>query len=237
MSDKEELCYKPVLSKYFTSFSGVCRREEFRGAFWRMLWRSIVFSLISVLASVIAFSLYTFSAVSDSVVRGYDENTIEKHGWIFFTILIIFVFIIWYKLVGKDYYQALSKRLHAFGKSATYWFVIPAVFCNLIDFFVEIGYVSGYVMVIVYMYNFYLFIICFFCEAEIDKKASIKYHAAEIICKANTKKRVLKKKKPVSSTVHSETPVRPTMPVEPERPVKPTMPVKPVKPIPPNFNK
>ena len=140
-STEEELCYKPVLSKYFTSFAGVCRREDFRDEFWNLIWRSFLFGLISFPISVIVLVLIT--AV-------YDEPSIE----VWAAILSIGDFVLWYILVGINYYQSCSKRLHAFGKSATYWLIVPAISCNIIEFFLE----SGFITIISIIYHLCLFI-------------------------------------------------------------------------------
>ena len=160
----EKLGYTPVLSKRFTSFAGVCRLDEYRSVFWKTLICSIVYTVI------IAIPLYFFLAVC--FIKGSPIS--------FFYLISLVAglghFIICYEMFGRTWYQTLSKRLHALGKSATYSVLIPTVAIYIID--VLLPFVMGNIFfdvmlsgtsLVLCVYQLYLPIACFFKRTTADE--------------------------------------------------------------------
>ena len=155
----EKLDYTPVLSKYFTSFSGVCRRYEFREAFWRVLLFSALYGVVYVI-----FAFVVLPALLMPLSLGISVEV--EIIWV----TLIFFSLFWLKNVGIPWFRVYSKRLHAFGKSATYWLLIPNAVIDLIQIILEIGGAGLPLIVgLIHLgYAIYLFCLCFFARAEID---------------------------------------------------------------------
>ena len=154
--DDNDLGYTPVLSKYFPSFVGVCRQYEFRKAFWRALFMTMLF------AAMYSFFVY-------GILANFGTLPISQDSSIDWPILIC-CGVLWYLMVGLTWFRMYSKRLHAFGKSATCWLMIPTATLYLTQFLLEISgrELPVIVELIHLVYVVYLFCLCFFGRAGID---------------------------------------------------------------------
>lgn len=105
-----EICYKPLLSKFFTSFSGVCSRDEY----WRALLRFALWSTLGM-----GMGIFVVLKISILLLPG---------GLGMISLIILVLLYLLYVLM--PFLKKQAQRFHAFGLSYTLWgYVIPSIPC------------------------------------------------------------------------------------------------------------
>lgn len=176
---KDKLGYTPVLSKKFTSFSGVCDEKEFRNAFKTNLVSIVIGMIILLLPMGLPFFF-------DSEVAGFRFVTLENLCIIFYyldghlleflygvlqllLLLLVLSLLIW-EWYNSGFLKIFAKRIHALGGSFTRRIVLPSlcfVVClyigTLIGTFVDFSlcgiFIKAFSDVLMYLSIVYIFVI------------------------------------------------------------------------------
>ncbi len=143
--------YTACLSEVFPSFAGVATQKEYHKA-----------CLSSLLFSILIFItlIFIFQFPNDVLVD------VSEVLLLAFTIMF-----------NWDNFRVTVKRVHAFGWSYTYCSVIPNIIVSFLSFvFITKFCFEGFIIMIVLggIYNTILFLICFSCNASIDKSLDAK---------------------------------------------------------------